>query len=82
MVIRIQYRDGRYDMVKASHLERLVAADLVHQFERANGWAIIGRDFIRGQGKNPYFGPERRLPSGPVPKVKTQQGQMEIQDGA
>jgi hypothetical protein len=80
MVIRIQYRDGRYDMVKSSHLERLVAANLVHQFERGNGWAIIGKDFIRGQKKVSYFGPERRLPSGPAPKVKTHQGPIEASD--
>ncbi len=80
MVIRIKYRDGRYDMVKASHLNRLIAANLISQFKRSSGWAIIGRDPIRGRGKNDCFGPDKRLQSGPPDKGRVPQEQTETWD--
>lgn len=40
MMIRIQYPDGRYDMVKVSQLDRFIAADLISGFRRATGWVV------------------------------------------
>jgi len=60
MMIRICRTDGTYDMVKASHLERLMLLQQVHCFKRNEGWTVVGRDPIRnGHGKR-YTGPERR----------------------
>ncbi len=59
MMVRIRYFDGRYDMVKAATLDLLIALRQISQFERTDGWAIVGRDHLRGDGGN-YRGPERR----------------------
>ncbi len=67
MMIRIRYPDGRYDMVKVSHLDCLIAANRISGFLRATGWVVIGRDPIRRNSRGFYSGPERRLPTGPLP---------------
>jgi|Deesub1362A_J573_1020465.scaffolds.fasta_scaffold00956_12 hypothetical protein len=60
MLIRIRYRDGRYDMVKPFILDRLIAERSIEGFHRSEGWVTIGRDRIRGDGGE-YHGPERRV---------------------
>ena len=59
MMVRIRYPDGRYDLVKAAMLDLLINLRQINQFERSDGWAIIGRDPLRGEGGG-YRGPERR----------------------
>ena len=59
MMVRIRYSDGRYDLVKAAMLDLLINLRQINQFERRDGWAIIGRDPLRGEGGG-YQGPERR----------------------
>ena len=60
MMIRVMYSDGRYDLVKQSMLDMLLATCKLTGFLRSNGWAIVGRDPIRGVGAAAYGGPERR----------------------
>ncbi len=73
MMIRIRYPDGRFDMVKAMHLDRLIAARQISSFKRQSGWVVLGRDPIRGPGKRVfYLGTERRESMGAWPKVKGQ----------
>lgn len=60
MMIRVMYNDGRYDLVKQSMLDVLLGTCKLTGFMRSNGWAIVGRDQIRGVGMAPYSGPERR----------------------
>ena len=60
MMIRVMYNDGRYDLVKQPMLDMLLATCKLTGFMRSNGWAIVGRDPIRGAGIPPYSGPERR----------------------
>jgi len=60
MMIRVMYNDGRYDLVKESMLDLLLATSKLTGFLRSSGWAIIGRDPIRGAVKAAYNGPERR----------------------
>jgi len=61
MMIRIRYPDGRYDMVKASQLDRLIESGRIRAFKRQEGWAVPGRDPIRGQGGgDAYLGRDRR----------------------
>ena len=60
MMIRVMYNDGKYDVVKQSMLDLLLASSKVTGFLRSSGWAIVGRDSIRGAGMDFYNGPERR----------------------
>jgi hypothetical protein len=60
MMIRVMYSDGRFDLVKASLLAQMLEGNRLASFKRADGWAVVGRDPIRGAGGGPYSGPERR----------------------
>ncbi len=60
MMIRIRYPDGRFDMVKGTRLEYLIATKWISGFRRATGWVVIGRDPIRKNSEEAYCGPERR----------------------
>ena len=60
MMIRVMYSDGRFDLVKDNMLDLLLEKNKVASFKRANGWAVVGRDPIRGRGEISYQGPERR----------------------
>lgn len=65
MLIRIKYRDGRFDMVKASHLDRLMARGDVCSFLRRDGWVALDGGRLRGHGgRGFYLGPEKRRPTG------------------
>ena len=59
MMIRVLYKDQAAGMVKASHLDELIAADKIVAFFRSGGWVNVKRDPIRGKGRV-YLGPERR----------------------
>lgn len=59
MLIRVIYRNERYDFVKPSLLGRLIKKDRVKMFLRRSGWAAADRDAVRGSGGE-YHGPERR----------------------
>jgi hypothetical protein len=54
------YSDGRFDLVKDHMLDMLLEKNKVASFKRGNGWAVVGRDPIRGKGGMAYRGPERR----------------------
>ncbi len=60
MMIRVMYNDGRYDLVKQSMLDMLLATCKITGFLRTSGWAIVGRDQMRGGEILQYNGPERR----------------------
>ncbi len=66
MMVRIQYPDGKYDMVKVSQLDRLIAENRISGFCRTTGWVTIGRDPIRRNSRSFYLGLERRHPIGPL----------------
>jgi hypothetical protein len=61
MMIRIQYSDGRFDMVKATLLDGLIESKKIECFKRNSGWIAPNKDSIRGQGgSKSYSGIERR----------------------
>jgi hypothetical protein len=61
MVIRVQYNDNRYDMVKDFWLDEMIASNKISRFCRSDGWVTIGVDPVRGTKKDvSYSGPERR----------------------
>jgi hypothetical protein len=61
MMIRVMYSDGRFDLIKPSALDHLLAQNCLASFQRSSGWVVVGRDPLRGAGGNAYRGPERRL---------------------
>ena len=61
MMIRVMYSDGRFDLVKHTTLDQLLAQNSLASFKRSTGWAVVGRDPIRGSGDGAYRGPERRV---------------------
>ncbi|MDH3998278.1 MAG: hypothetical protein OET90_05510 [Desulfuromonadales bacterium] len=60
MMIRIMYSDGSFDMVKPMMLDMLLDGQRITSFKRSNGWAVVGRDTIRGSGNSSYRGSNRR----------------------
>ena len=61
MMIRVMYSDGRFDLVNQPMLDQLLEVNRVASFRRSDGWAVVGRDPIRGRGGMSYRGPERRV---------------------
>ena len=61
MMIRVMYSDGKFDLVKQMMLDLLLERDRVASFRRASGWAVVGRDPIRGVGGISFQGEDRRL---------------------
>ncbi len=63
MIIRVQYRDKKYDYVGSQFLEGLIQERTIRQFFRPaeKKWINIDLDPIRGRGGTPYNGAERRL---------------------
>lgn len=64
MLIRVMYKDNKYDYVPDSRLDELIESGKIKQFCRTDGWVTVGEDPIRGMGSVPdrvgYGGPERR----------------------
>lgn len=61
MVIRVMYKNNKYDMVKASRLDELIDSGKIAKFHRSDGWATIGFTRLRGTDGS-YNGPDRRRP--------------------
>lgn len=61
MMIRVMYSDGRFDVVKQSVLDQLLERNRIASFKRSSGWAVIGRDPVRGVGGFSYPGGDRRM---------------------
>lgn len=60
MMIPVMLKDGSDEVVLPQVLDRLLEADRVLFFKRADGWVVVGRDSIRGMGGRVYEGTERR----------------------
>lgn len=61
MMIRVMYSDGRFDLVKQMFLDQLINNNRLASFKRTSGWAVVGRDPVRGSGGMAYQGPDRRV---------------------
>lgn len=59
MVIRVMYKNNKYDMVKTSMLDELIDSGKIVKFQRSDGWATIGLTRLRGTN-GIYSGPDRR----------------------
>ena len=60
MLIRVIYKDGKFDMVKPHILNNLLEEHKVTSFMRSNGWAYVGKASIRRESSEGYWGEERR----------------------
>ncbi|MBI5676432.1 MAG: hypothetical protein HZC48_11505 [Nitrospirae bacterium] len=60
MMTKIAYVDGRPDLIKTEMLDALISKGKLKMFHRAGGWAIVGRDKLRG-ADGTYKGQKRRL---------------------
>jgi hypothetical protein len=59
MMIRVVYKNDKYDMIRDILLDYLIGQGKIKKFFRSAGWAVIGVDKVRGMG-GPYNGPDRR----------------------
>ena len=50
MLIRVMYRDGKYDMVKDIVLDNLIHSEKILKLYLSGHWAVIGSGPIRGMG--------------------------------
>ena len=62
MLLKVMYQNGKYDMVRPSLLNELIASKKIKKFYRSGGWADIERDPIR-KAVGSYVGLERRKQS-------------------
>ena len=62
MLIAVQYRDGKFDMVKHLMLDTLISERAISLFRRQSGWVVVDRDTVRRAAKSErfYIGAERR----------------------
>jgi len=59
--VPVVYQDGMMDMVDPTILQRLIEADDIVKFQRADGWVYPGIDPVRRVLNSGYQGPERRM---------------------
>jgi hypothetical protein len=59
MLIRVMYKNHKFDMVSHNLLDHLINDGKIRKFQRSDGWAVIGKNRIRGTG-GLYEGPDRR----------------------
>lgn len=64
MNIRVMYKDGKYDMIRAFRLDHFLGEDKIGKFFRNSEkrWVTIGTDPIRKNRREegPHTGNERR----------------------
>ena len=62
MLIRVMYKDGRQDRVKAAQLQGLIESRQIKMFKRFSGWVSVGCDETRERpiGTEEHDGRERR----------------------
>lgn len=62
MLLKVQYRNDTFDMVKPHILEGLISSQQIKRFWRSEGWATLGVDPVRRTVAE-YTGDERRRTS-------------------
>ena len=60
MYVRVKYLDGSQELVRPSLLQYLIETERIREFERRDGWVVIGVDPVRCSRPKIYSGPERR----------------------
>lgn len=61
MIIRVMFNDLHYDYLKDVILDEFIRTNqIVKIYRNSEGWIVVGKDHIRGDGGT-YTGPERRM---------------------
>ncbi|MGA1874831.1 MAG: GSU3473 family protein [bacterium] len=60
MLIRVKFRNNKYNYIKPGLLDRMIETGRVEAFCRGTAWVVIGKDRIRMNNTPPYEGIERR----------------------
>ncbi len=60
MLIRVEYRDGHFDMVKPAVLKQHLRADAIMKFWRNHAWVHADYSPLREEMSTRYAGSERR----------------------
>ncbi|NIQ08815.1 MAG: hypothetical protein GWO08_18040 [Gammaproteobacteria bacterium] len=58
--IAVKYPDGHYENVPKALLNTMIELHKISEFKRKKGWVVIGKDPIRGMGRGPFKGREKR----------------------
>ena len=62
MLLRVVYKNGKYDFVDGSMLTPFIESGDVAMFKRSEGWVHTNSSHVRKAGTpSNYTGPERRL---------------------
>jgi len=64
MRMTVKYQNDTVDAIEPSLLDELIASHKIKQFLRAEGWATVDTDPVRGSGGS-YEGPDRRQTTSP-----------------
>lgn len=59
-LIPVRYPDGRTDKIPVPLLNTMIEHRKIVEFKRKEGWAVIGRDSIRGMNHGQVIEKERR----------------------
>ena len=59
-MITVKYPDGHYEDIPKPLLNTLIELHKIVEFKRKSGWVVIGKDAIRGMGREPFKGKEKR----------------------
>ncbi len=60
MYVKVRYPDDSLELVRPSLLQYLIETEKIREFERQDGWVVIGVDPVRCTRPKIYSGPERR----------------------
>ncbi len=60
MYVKVKYPDGAIEFVRPSFLQYLIETAKIREFERKDGWVVVGVDPVRCSRPKIYSGPERR----------------------
>ena len=63
MLIKVMYRDRKFDMVKPEILNELIASKKIKKFKRAEGWTDVDTAPLRIANRS-HEEPERRAKPG------------------
>jgi hypothetical protein len=70
MLINVIYQNGKYGLVEASELDKLIEQKKIKKFLRSTGWCNLGTDPIRKAFRYDYEGSEKRQAFKNTAKVK------------
>lgn len=59
MIMQVMYQNNTTSQIDSALLDQMIELNRIKMFKRSDGWAMVGKDQVRGSG-GPYAGPDRR----------------------